>query len=144
MPEKFPVSLPLPPCSLLWSDPAWSQARNNHYCLTRKAASSAEGGAFSQGHPVLITTSYQVVTEHLPASLQQSAHLGEGLGVQMWLLEEDDIEFLLCQAQAQPGTWTVSEDGKYFIKEANFSPYLSASGGGLCQASAVPCPGGSP
>lgn len=34
----------LPPCSLLWSGPAWSQARNSHYCLTRKAASSAEGG----------------------------------------------------------------------------------------------------
>lgn len=41
----------LPPCSLLWSGPAWSQARNSHYCLTRKAASSAEGGNPLPGTP---------------------------------------------------------------------------------------------
>lgn len=101
---KLPVSLSLPPCTLLWSGPAWSQARNNHYCLTRKAASSAEGGA-SPRDTLFSSLRYQVVTEHLPAPPWWSAHLGEGLGVQMWLLEKG-MELLLCQAPAQPGMWT--------------------------------------
>lgn len=74
---KLPESLFFPPCSLLWSGPAWSQARNSHYCLTRKAASSAEGGNLLPGTPCSRHCQLSVVTEHLPAPPWQSAHLGE-------------------------------------------------------------------
>lgn len=110
---KLPEGLFFPPCSLLWSGPAWSQARNSHYCLTRKAASSAEGGNLLQGHPVLAIASYQLsLSTCLPLHGSLLTWVSEGFGVQMWLFEGEDTELLFCQAQAQPSKRTMSANGK--------------------------------
>lgn len=111
--RKLPESLFLPPCSLQWSVPAWSQARNSHYCLTRKAASSAEGGNPLPGTPCSHHCQLSgCLSTCLPLHASLLTWVSEGLGVQMWLLEGEDTELLFCQTQAQPSKRTMSANGK--------------------------------